>query len=110
LKTSLGNLAHVHAYQKGQRINIGVICRKDSFYESVTQELSTGRVKSFLDDLVHGPVLRYELPKIASLNFVYVQNEVQTDFAASPIPVDIFAERLLEIEIEVNEHELENQS
>lgn len=110
MKTSLGNLAYVHAYQKGQRINIGVICRKDSFYESVIQELSTGRVKSFLDDLVHGPILRYELPKIASLNFVYVQNTVQTD-SADPFPrIDIFAERLLEIEIEVEEYELENQS
>ncbi len=108
MKVPLSRIAHTRSGDKGDKANIGVIAWEEKYYPVLTRELTTGRVKTFLGDLVEGPVIRYELPNLAALNFVC--------FAALDgggtlsLRVDAqgktFGARLLGLEVEVDEHEL----
>jgi hypothetical protein len=69
MKISLGRIAHTRSGDKGNKANVGVMAWKDSHYPILVREVTAGRVKAFLGDLVEGPVLRHELPNLAALNF-----------------------------------------
>ncbi len=50
--------------------NIGVIARRDGWYEFLSGELTAERVRGFLGSLAQGQVERYELPNQSALNFL----------------------------------------
>ena len=50
--------------------NIGVIARRDEWYEFLSGELTVERVRAFLGSLAQGQVERYELPNLSALNFL----------------------------------------
>ncbi len=66
----LRELAHSRTGDKGNTLNISVICHDARHYDHLRDTLTVERVKAFLSDVVLGDVVRYELPNLAALNFV----------------------------------------
>jgi hypothetical protein len=66
----LRELAHSRTGDKGNTLNVSVICYDLRHYEHLRRELSADRVKRHLNDVVRGEVVRYELPHLAAFNFV----------------------------------------
>jgi len=66
----LRELAHSRTGDKGNTLNVSVICRDPKHYAHVCTVLTAARVKAWLADFVLGDVVRYELPNLAALNFV----------------------------------------
>lgn len=66
----LREIAHSRTGDKGNTLNVSVICHDPSHYSHLRAELTPERVKAWLGSVVHGRVTRYELPKLAALNFV----------------------------------------
>jgi len=66
----LRQLAHSRTGDKGNTSNISVIAYDPKDYERLRAHVTAERVKAHFADIVKGEVTRYELPKIAALNFV----------------------------------------
>ncbi|HEY2022474.1 AtuA-related protein [Paraburkholderia sp.] len=66
----LRELAHSRTGDKGNTLNISVICYDARHYERLRAVLSAERVKAHLRDVVRGDVVRHELPNISAFNFV----------------------------------------
>jgi hypothetical protein len=66
----LRELAHSRTGDKGNTLNVSVICRDPAHYEHLKQALTPDAVKAWLAGIVRGEVVRYELPLIAAFNFV----------------------------------------
>ena len=66
----LRELAHSRTGDKGNTLNISVICYDAKNYEHLRMVLTPERVKAHLRDVVRGEVARYDLPAIAAFNFV----------------------------------------
>lgn len=66
----LRELAHARTGDKGNTLNISVICHDARHYDVLRREVTAARVKAFLADVVLGDVVRYELPGLAAFNFV----------------------------------------
>jgi hypothetical protein len=69
----LRKLAHSRTGDKGNTLNVSVICRDPGDYEFLRETLTTEKVKHHLRDVVRGDVVRYELPNLAAFNFVLGQ-------------------------------------
>ena len=63
-------LAHGRSGDKGDSVNIGVIARREEWFEFIRKQLDAKRVAKFLKPLASGPVERYELPNLGALNFL----------------------------------------
>ncbi|AYZ67965.1 hypothetical protein EGY31_33840 [Burkholderia multivorans] len=66
----LRELAHSRTGDKGNTLNVSVICHDPRHYDHLRTHLSADAVKAWLADIVHGDVVRHELPKLAAFNFV----------------------------------------
>ena len=66
----LRTIAHGRAGDKGRRVNLSVIAFDPADYERLAREVTAERVRAHLAELIAGPVIRYELPQLAALNFV----------------------------------------
>jgi hypothetical protein len=66
----LRELAHSRTGDKGNTLNVSVICFDAGHYEHVRRELTAERVKQHLRGVVKGEVVRHELPQLAAFNFV----------------------------------------
>ena len=66
----LRELAHSRTGDKGNTLNVSVICRDPKHYEHLRLHLTTERVKAWLADFVFGEVVRYELPRLTAFNLV----------------------------------------
>lgn len=66
----LRELAHARAGDKGDISNISVIAYEPGDYAFLVEHVTAERVKALFTGVVHGDVVRYELPGIGSLNFV----------------------------------------
>lgn len=66
----LRELAHSRTGDKGNTLNISVICYDATHYEHLRTILTPERVKAHLRNVVLGDVVRHELPTIAAFNFV----------------------------------------
>lgn len=63
-------LAHSRTGDKGNTSNVSVIAFDPADYERLRRHVTPERVKAHFADIVKGDVVRYELPRIAALNFV----------------------------------------
>ena len=70
MRVRLFLLAHGRSGDKGDMANIGVIARRDEWYDFLSRELTAERVRRFLGTLVRGTVERHELPNLSALNFL----------------------------------------
>lgn len=66
----LRELAHGRTGDKGNTLNISVICHDPKHYAHLRYFLTPERVKAHLADVVKGDVARYELPLLGAFNFV----------------------------------------
>ncbi|WP_431822045.1 AtuA-related protein [Burkholderia sp. F1] len=66
----LRELAHSRTGDKGNTLNVSVICHDPRHYDHLRTHLGADAVKAWLADIVHGDVVRHELPKLAAFNFV----------------------------------------
>ncbi|MDE1180954.1 hypothetical protein [Paraburkholderia sp.] len=69
----LRHLAHSRTGDKGNTLNVSVICHDPLDYAFLRDEVTAERVKAHLGDVVRGDVVRYELPALAAFNFVLGQ-------------------------------------
>ena len=67
---TLREIAHARAGDKGNRSNVSVFAFDPGHYEVLRDQLTAERLKRELGALLTGPVVRYELPSLAGLNFV----------------------------------------
>ncbi len=63
-------LAHSRTGDKGNTLNVSVICYDARHYDHLLAHVTPERVKAHLSDVVKGDVTRFELPEIAAVNFV----------------------------------------
>ena len=66
----LYEIAHSRTGDKVDISNISVIAYDKKDYELLKERVTAERVKAFFKDVVHGDVVRYELPEVGALNFV----------------------------------------
>ncbi|VVD59865.1 AtuA-related protein [Pandoraea anhela] len=66
----LRELAHSRTGDKGNTLNVSLVCFDARHYAHLRDEVTPERVKAFLGDVVRGEVVRYELPNLAAFNFV----------------------------------------
>ena len=66
----LRQLAHSRTGDKGNTLNVSVICYDARHYDHLLAHVTPERVKVHLDDVVKGDVTRFELPGISAMNFV----------------------------------------
>ena len=66
----LRDIAHSRTGDKGNVCNISVIAYRADHYALLCEAVTAERVKAHFAGVVHGEVIRYELPGIAALNFV----------------------------------------
>jgi hypothetical protein len=66
----LRDFAHSRTGDKGDTLNVSVICYDERDYAHLLLHLTEERVKGHLSDVVRGEVTRYELPLIGAMNFV----------------------------------------
>ena len=64
------DIAHARSGDKGNTSNIAVIAYDAAGFALLQRELTEDRVMQAYAHLAHGPVRRYELPKLNALNFV----------------------------------------
>ena len=69
----LREIAHSRTGDKGNTSNISVIAYQPEDYPLLLAEVTAERVRAHFAGVVEGTVVRYELPKIAALNFVMTQ-------------------------------------
>ncbi|WP_277183593.1 hypothetical protein [Caballeronia sp. BR00000012568055] len=66
----LRELAHGRTGDKGNTLNVSVICYDAKHYAHLRDALTPERVKAHLVDVVKGDVVRHELPLLHAFNFV----------------------------------------
>lgn len=63
-------IAHSRTGDKGNISNISLIAYDEKDYELLKEKVTAEKVKEYFKDIVHGEVIRYELPNLGALNFV----------------------------------------
>lgn len=63
-------IAHSRSGDKGNVSNLSLIAYDAADYELLVSEVTADRVRDWFGSAIEGPVERYELPKLAALNFV----------------------------------------
>lgn len=66
----LWEIAHSRTGDKGNISNVSLIAYKAEDFELLKNAVTPERVKAHFKGMVHGDVVRYELPNIHALNFV----------------------------------------
>jgi hypothetical protein len=66
----LHRLAHARSGDKGNRLNIALICYRPEFFETVAAQATPDRVAALFASRAVGAVTRYDLPKLWAFNFV----------------------------------------
>ncbi len=66
----LRTIAHARTGDKGNTSNIAVIAYDPKDYLLLERHVTAERVREHFKSIVHGEVVRYELPKLGALNFV----------------------------------------
>jgi hypothetical protein len=70
---SLHRLAHARSGDKGNRLNIALICYRPEIFDTVAEQVTPERVAMLFASRKVGRVQRYELPKLSAFNFVIDQ-------------------------------------
>lgn len=66
----LHRLVHARTGDKGDRLNIAVVCRDPALYTTLARLLTAERVAAVFAARRPRRVVRYELPNLAAFNFV----------------------------------------
>jgi hypothetical protein len=66
----LHDIANARSGDKGNRLNIALVCRDRAHYETVARQITAEVVAQKFAGRNPGRVVRYDLPKLAAFNFV----------------------------------------
>ena len=66
----LYEIANARAGDKGNRLNIALVCRDPAHYAALAQQVTAERVAAAFAARKPSRVVRYDLPKLAAFNFV----------------------------------------
>lgn len=66
----LQQIANARAGDKGNRLNIAVVCRDPAHYPAVAAQVTAARVAAAFAHRRPSKVVRYDLPRLAAFNFV----------------------------------------
>jgi hypothetical protein len=66
----LYEIANARSGDKGDRLNIALICRDPAHYPALAQQVTAARVAEVFAGRRPTRVVRYELPRLAAFNFV----------------------------------------
>lgn len=66
----LHRLAHARSGDKGNRLNIALICYRPDFFDTLAEQVTVDRVAALFASRDVGRVRRYALPKLWAFNFV----------------------------------------
>lgn len=66
----LHQIAHARSGDKGNRLNIALICYRPEFFDTIAEQVTPGRVAELFASRKVGRVQRFELPKLWAFNFV----------------------------------------
>ena len=66
----LYELAHARSGDKGNRLNIALVCRDPSHYAAIARQVTAEAVAAAFAHRKPSRVVRYDLPKLAAFNFV----------------------------------------
>lgn len=69
-RTPLYAIANARSGDKGNRLNIALVCRDPSHYAAVAAQVTAERVARAFAHRKPTRVVRYDLPKLAAFNFV----------------------------------------
>jgi hypothetical protein len=67
---ALHQLANARAGDKGNRLNLALVCRDPAHYAAVARQITPERVAEAFAGRKPSRVVRYDLPKLAAFNFV----------------------------------------
>ena len=70
VETPLYRLAHARSGDKGNRLNVAVVCLEPAFYPALAAALTAERVEEIFASRRPSRVVRYELPRLHAFNFV----------------------------------------
>jgi hypothetical protein len=66
----LHDIANARSGDKGNRLNIALVCRDPAPYAAVARQVTADRVAALFAARRPTRVVRYDLPKLAAFNFV----------------------------------------
>ncbi|HKS84171.1 MAG TPA: hypothetical protein VJR71_01715 [Pseudolabrys sp.] len=66
----LHEIANARSGDKGDRLNIALVCRDPAHYPAVAAQVTAGRVAAAFAARNPARVVRFDLPKLAAFNFV----------------------------------------
>jgi len=66
----LHRIAHARSGDKGNRLNIALICYRPEFFDTIAEQVTPDRVADLFASRKVGRVQRFELPKLWAFNFV----------------------------------------
>lgn len=69
-KVKLRDICHARSGDKGDAVNIGLICFEPQDYPWIESHVTADAVLAHFGRWVRGPARRYVLPKIGAINFV----------------------------------------
>ena len=69
-RMKLRDIVNARAGDKGNRLNLAVVCRDPRDYAAVASALTADRVAQVFAARKPAKVVRYDLPKLAAFNFV----------------------------------------
>lgn len=70
MKIRLIDIAHARSGDKGDTGNVGVIARKEEYYQLLVKYLTVERVKKHFEGITFGRVERFEMPNLGAINFL----------------------------------------
>ena len=70
MSVKLHDIANARAGDKGNRLNIALVCRDRAHYQAIAAQVTPARVAEAFAARRPSKVVRYELPKLAAFNFV----------------------------------------
>jgi hypothetical protein len=103
VKKKLYDLAHCRAGDKGNTSILSLIAYRDKDYPVLRARVTAQTVKRHLSHIIHGKVVRHEVPNVGALQFVCEQalgGGVTTSLAMDAHGKSL-SYALLELEIEV---------
>jgi len=66
----LHRVAHARSGDKGNRLNIALVCKRAEFYPDIAAQITAERVREVFASRRPTAVVRYDLPKLHAFNFV----------------------------------------
>ncbi len=70
LDVALHEVAHARSGDKGDRLNVALVCRHPALYATLAEQVTADVVAEVYRSRRPSKVVRYDLPRLAAFNFV----------------------------------------